>query len=79
MALGSERLQKPIRRVSKFLNKAPKNPTPEKIHDLRTSTRRLESAPDRLEIGKRGLKKRRQKELRGVFESVAENCAIWMC
>ena len=66
MALDTERLQKSIRQVSKFLKKAPKNSTPEKIHDVRTSTRRLESALDTVEIGKRGLKKRLQKELRRV-------------
>lgn len=66
MALDTERLQKSIRRVSKFLKKAPKNSTPETIHDVRTSTRRLESALDTVEIGKRSLKKRLQKELRRV-------------
>jgi CHAD domain-containing protein len=66
MALDADRVEKSIRRVDRFLKKAPKNPTPEQIHDVRTSTRRLEAALDTLKIGKRGLKKRLERELRRI-------------
>lgn len=59
MSLGVDRIEKSVRRVSKFLAKAPKNPTPEKVHDLRTSARRLEAAVEAF-----GLEsKRREKRL----------------
>jgi CHAD domain-containing protein len=45
-------ITKSIKRVRKFLKKRPKNPSPEKVHDVRTSTRRLESILDLLTIGK---------------------------
>ncbi len=54
MPLDTKRIDKSIKRVSKFLKKAPKNPTPEKIHDVRTSTRRLESTLNTLKMGKTG-------------------------
>jgi CHAD domain-containing protein len=54
MPLDTKRIDKSIKRVRKFLKKAPKNPTPEKIHDVRTSTRRLESTLNTLKLGKSG-------------------------
>ena len=59
MSLDINRIQKSIRRVGKFLAKAPKNPTPEKVHDLRTSARRLEAAVEAFGVGS----KRREKRL----------------
>jgi len=61
MSLDIDRIHKSIKRVAKFLKKSPKHPTPEKIHDVRTSTRRLESTLDTLKLGK--PRKRLQREL----------------
>lgn len=66
MPLDTEQVQKSIRRVDKFVKKASGNPTPDKIHDVRTSTRRLESALDTLQIKKKGLKKRLQRDLQKI-------------
>ena len=67
MPLDTERLQKSIRRVKKFLKRRPKRPTPDQIHDVRTVTRRLEAALDTLEIKKKFAKKKRvQQELRRI-------------
>lgn len=52
MPLDSKRIQKSIKRVSKFLKKPPKNPSPEEVHDVRTSTRGLESTLKLLTISK---------------------------
>jgi CHAD domain-containing protein len=64
MLVDTQRIQKSIRRVSKFLKKKPKVPAPQKIHDVRTSSRRLETALETLQITKKSLKKRLQRELR---------------
>ena len=63
MPLDIDRIEKSVRRVTKFLAKAPKDPTPKKVHDLRTSARRLEAAVEAL----------------GLVRSGARNgfCAIW--
>lgn len=58
MPLDINRVHKSIAPVDKFLKEAPKDPTPEKVHDLRTSTRRLESALEALKIAKKRTKKR---------------------
>jgi CHAD domain-containing protein len=63
MLLNVERVQKSITRLRKFLKKQPGNPSPETIHDVRTSTRRLESSLEALEIGKNKLKKRLERNL----------------
>jgi CHAD domain-containing protein len=65
MALDIDRIQKSVRRVRKFVAKAPKNPTPEKVHDLRTSARRLEAAVEALGLGS---KRREKKLLRDLAE-----------
>src|SRR5437762_5761367 len=44
MALNLGRIQKSLRKVKKFVKKAPSQPTPEQVHDLRTNSRKLESA-----------------------------------
>ena len=43
MALDNDRLNKPIQRLRKFFKKAPKRPTVDQIHRLRTSSRRFEA------------------------------------
>lgn len=46
MSLDRERIHKPIQKLRKLLKKAPKRPTSEQIHDLRTSSRRFEAEVD---------------------------------
>ena len=43
MAVDAGKIQKPIRKLHKLLKRNPKQPTPDQIHDLRTSVRRLEA------------------------------------
>lgn len=64
MSLDLDRLHKSIKRVDKFLKQSPKHPAPEKIHHVRTGTRRIESALDTLKLGKR--RKRLKRQLSGL-------------
>ena len=56
MALDTDKIQKPVRKLRKLLKKNPKQPTPDQIHDLRTNTRRLEATVDALSLdsGRKG-------------------------
>lgn len=51
MSLDSERIYKPIRKLRKFFKKAPKRPSSEDIHNLRTSSRRYEAEVDAFGLG----------------------------
>src|SRR5256885_13729874 len=44
MALDSDQVQKPVRKLRKILKKISRNPSPAKVHDLRTRTRQIEAA-----------------------------------
>lgn len=48
MALDADRIRKTARKLRKFMKKAPKRPTPEQVHDLRTNIRRFEAASEAL-------------------------------
>ncbi|HEY1731807.1 MAG TPA: CHAD domain-containing protein [Terriglobales bacterium] len=50
MPLDSRKLQSRVNKLRKSLNKFPKNPTVEQVHDLRTRTRRVESILHGLEL-----------------------------
>ncbi len=50
MAFDLDRIQKDIRELREFLKRAPKQPTPEQIHSLRTHTRRFEASLQALSI-----------------------------
>ena len=43
MALDSDQVQKPVRKLRKILKKISRNPSPAKVHDLRTRTRQIEA------------------------------------
>src|SRR6266568_303823 len=43
MSLHPAKLQKPVRKLRKMLNKIPRKPAPEQVHDLRTLIRRIEA------------------------------------
>jgi len=43
MSLHPAKLQKPLRKLRKMLNKIPRKPAPEQVHDLRTLIRRIEA------------------------------------
>jgi len=63
MLLQTERVQKSIVRLRKFLKKKPNSPPPEKLHQIRTSARRLESSLAAMDIGKKRLRKRLERNL----------------
>lgn len=63
MLLQTERVQKSIVRLRKFLKKKPNSPPPEKLHQIRSSARRLESSLAAMDIGKKRLKKRLERNL----------------
>ncbi|MHB1935921.1 MAG: CHAD domain-containing protein [Acidobacteriaceae bacterium] len=50
MAFDLDRVQKDIRELREFLKRAPKQPTPEQIHSLRTHTRRFGASLQALSI-----------------------------
>jgi CHAD domain-containing protein len=63
MLLKTDRVQKSIGRLRKFLKKNAKHPEPEKIHDVRTSARRLEASLETMDVGKKKLKKRLRRDV----------------
>ena len=63
MPLDVDRIEKSVRRVTKFLAKAPRDPTPKTIHDLRTSARRLEAAVEAFGVGSKRREKRLLRDL----------------
>ncbi len=50
MSLDLDRIQKSVRKVRKFIKKAPRQPAPEQVHDLRTPARKLETALQALSL-----------------------------
>jgi CHAD domain-containing protein len=48
MALDADRIGKTSRKLRKLIKKAPKRPTPDQVHVLRTNIRRLEAASEAL-------------------------------
>jgi CHAD domain-containing protein len=50
MSLNPDRIQKTVRKLRKLVKKAPKRPTPDQVHDLRTHTRRFEAATQALRL-----------------------------
>ena len=66
MALDKTRIQKSISKLRKLLGKAPKRPTPEEIHDLRTQARRFETAMVALALDSKKNERRLLRNLAGV-------------
>lgn len=54
MAIEQERIQKSLNKVRKFAKNVPKQPTPEQIHKLRTSARKMEAMFGALSLDSRG-------------------------
>jgi CHAD domain-containing protein len=50
MSLDPNRIQKTVRKLTKLVKKAPKRPTPDQVHDLRTHTRRFEATAQALRL-----------------------------
>lgn len=63
MALDSNRLLKPIKKLRKLTQKKDGQSAPGKVHDLRTNARRFEAMSDALSLNKRGLGKSFLREL----------------
>src|SRR5882757_8954750 len=68
MPVDTARIEKPVRKVRKFLKKAPKSPTPDEIHDLRTNTRRLEATIHAFGLDSNGNEQQLLQELRRVHK-----------
>jgi CHAD domain-containing protein len=68
MPLETDRIHKAITHIDKFLKKAPKRPSPERIHQVRTSSRRLESALSTLNIS------RSKKQLLSDLPMIRKRC-----
>jgi CHAD domain-containing protein len=58
MALDINKIQKPMRKIGKLLNKISNPPTPDEVHDLRTSARKLEASVQALSLDSRGNERR---------------------
>ena len=66
MPVNVDRIQKSVRKVRKFVKKAPRQPTPEQVHDLRTNTRKLESALHALSLDSNGNEQRLLKSVKRI-------------
>jgi len=44
MAINADRIRKSVRKLRKFIKKCPKRPSAAQVHDLRTNSRRIETA-----------------------------------
>jgi CHAD domain-containing protein len=66
MSFDIERIQKSTRRVRKFLQKNSKRPSSKAIHNLRTSTRSLETTFTALRLNSKGTVKRLLRDLANV-------------
>jgi CHAD domain-containing protein len=66
MSLDPDRIQKSVRKLRKLVKKAPKRPTPDQVHDLRTLTRSFEAAVDALGLDSRRNERRLLRELARV-------------
>ncbi len=66
MAIDVEQIHKPIRKLHKFVTKLPRNPSPEKIHQLRTNARKLESTFAALSLESNKNERRLVKEVRKI-------------
>jgi CHAD domain-containing protein len=64
MALDRKLLLKPIKKLRKLIKKLDRQPDPDEVHDLRTSTRRFEAAFEALSLSERGVAKSVLKDLR---------------
>jgi CHAD domain-containing protein len=58
MAFDFGRVQKDIRKLRRFLKRAPKHATPKKVHSVRTAIRRFEAAMHALALGSDANEKR---------------------
>ena len=82
MSLDLDRIHKPIRKLRKFVKKAPKKPRPEEIHDLRTNSRRLETEVEVFGLSSKAnereaaeaLLSARNNRRRGVGEEIVGPC-----
>ena len=64
MALDRKQLLKPVKKLRKLVSKLDGEPAPEKVHDLRTNTRRFEAAFEALSLDTLGARKSILKNLR---------------
>lgn len=66
MPLNLDRIQKSVRKLKKFVKKAPAQPAPEQIHDLRTHARKLESALHALSLDSNSAERQLLKSIKRV-------------
>ncbi len=63
MAVDTDRMQKPVRKIRKLLKKMPASPSPDDVHDLRTNSRRIEAALQALSLDSRRTGKQVLKQI----------------
>ena len=66
MAIDVDRIQKPVRKLRKLVKKISPDPTPEKVHDFRTSSRRIEATINAFSLDSKGAGRRILKPLSRV-------------
>ncbi|HWF40378.1 MAG TPA: CHAD domain-containing protein [Candidatus Acidoferrales bacterium] len=66
MAIDTKRIEKPARKIRKFLKKSPKRPNIEQIHDLRTSCRRFEADLGALGLSSKAKERRVLKDIASI-------------
>jgi CHAD domain-containing protein len=64
--LDADRIQKTARKLRKLMKRAPKRPTPDEVHNLRTYIRRLEAAFDASRPNLKRSERRFLRDLRGI-------------
>jgi CHAD domain-containing protein len=58
MAIEPERIQKSLAKLHKFAKKAPRRPSPKKIHSIRTNARKLETMLEAMQLDSKKNEKR---------------------
>jgi CHAD domain-containing protein len=66
MSLDAKRIHKPIRKLRKFFKKAPRRPTIDEVHDLRTNSRRFETEIDAFGLSSKRNERRLLRHLRKI-------------
>jgi CHAD domain-containing protein len=66
MTIDADRIRKPVRKLRKFFKKSPKRPSSGLIHNLRTNSRRVETAIDALGLSSHKNERRLLRDLARV-------------
>ena len=78
MALNEKRLEKSIKKLRKILKRGSKPLVPEDVHDLRTRSRRIESAVKATQVSSRNNERKLLRNLSRIRKKPARS-GIWTC